>query len=217
MSRCRWMHSRCGLLLLLAVAAMPLRAANVEVQALFTHAAMLKIQGQSKMLKVGQSFAGVTLVSADSKGAVIEMDGKRQQVVVSQRISGQYQAPVKREVSIPRDARMQYLAQAEINGRRVQVMVDTGANVVAMNAAQAGALGIDYRAGTPSKVETAGGVVDAWTVTLDAVDVGGIRVDSVRASVIDGSYPATILLGMTYLQHVEMHERDGILLLSRGF
>jgi aspartyl protease family protein len=199
------------------VSGMPVRAADVEVQALFTHAAMLKIEGQSKMLKVGKSFGGVTLLEANSREAIIEIAGKRQTVTVSQRISGNYEQPKQREVRITRDSRMQYLSQAEINGRGVKVLVDTGANVVAMNSIQAQSLGINYRSGTPSRVETAGGVVAAWIVTLDAVDVGGIVVNGVQASVIEGTHPVTILLGMTYLKHVEMQEKNGILLLSRSY
>ena len=52
---------------------------------------------------------------------------------------------------------------------------------------------------------------------LDSVDVGGIRVDGVRASVIEGEHPRAILLGMTYLKHVEMREKNGVLQLSRDY
>jgi aspartyl protease family protein len=112
---------------------------------------------------------------------------------------------------------MQYLTQAEVNGRRVQVMVDPGANVIAMNSSQARSLGIDYLSGAPSEVSTASGVVSAWMISLDSVNVGGIRVNGVQASVIEGGYPETILLGMTYLKHVQMQEKNGILLLSRDY
>ena len=74
---------------------------------------------------------------------------------------------------------------------------------------------MDYSAGTSGQVETASGNVNAWLVTLDSVNVGGIRVDNVRASVVDGDFPATILLGMTFLKHVEMQESNGVLSLSR--
>ncbi len=90
-------------------------------------------------------------------------------------------------------------------------------NVVAMNSGHAASLGIDFRAGTPAQVETASGVVEAWVVALQSVDVGGIRVDNVRATVVEGTHPTTILLGMTYLQHVQMNEKNGILLLSRDY
>ena len=187
------------------------------MQALFTDAAMLKIQGQSKLLKVGQSHGGVTLVEATSSRAVLELGGERREVGVSGRISGKYLAPSTREVRIPRDAQMQYRAQAELNGRRLEVLVDTGANIVAMNSTQARRLGIDYRKGMPSRVETAAGLVNAWIVTLDSVNVGGIEVSGVRATVIEGTHPNTVLLGMSFLEHVEMREKNGILLLSRGY
>ena len=110
---------------------------------------------------------------------------------------------------------MQYITGALINGRNVQVMVDTGANVVALNTRQAAALGLDYEAGMPSTLETASGVADAWVLNLERVEVGGIPVEGVRATVVVGDYPTTILLGMSYLQHVELRERNGVLSLSR--
>lgn len=192
-------------------------AQNVQVQALFTNAAMLKISGTSKMLKAGQSFGNVKLIEANSKVAVIELNGKRRELKVSQRITGNYEQAKAREVSIPRNSAMQYIVQATINGRAMRVLVDTGANVVAMNSAHATALGVDYAAGIPSQVVTASGTVGAWVVKLDSIDVGGIRVDNVQASVVGGTHPTTILLGMTYLQHVQMQEKNGILMLSRDY
>jgi aspartyl protease family protein len=190
-------------------------AQDVQVQALFTNAAMLKISGTSKMLKVGQSFGAVKLIEANSQVAIIELNGKRRELKVSQRITGNYERAKTRQVSIPRDSAMQYIVQATINGRGMRVLVDTGANVVAMNSAHATALGIDFSAGIPSQVVTASGTAGAWVVKLDSIDVGGIRVDNVQASVVGGTHPTTILLGMTYLQHVQMQEKNGILMLSR--
>jgi aspartyl protease family protein len=66
-------------------------------------------------------------------------------------------------------------------------------------------------------VETAGGILQAWQVTLRSVDVGGIRVDGVQASVVEGDFPADVLLGMTFLRHVEMQETNGVLSLSRSW
>ena len=73
------------------------------------------------------------------------------------------------------------------------------------------------RSARRARVTTASGVTNAYQITLNSVDVGGIRVDRVLATVIEGSFPEMPLLGTTYLQHVEMHEKDGILLLMRKF
>jgi len=190
---------------------------TVEVQGLLKGAAILKVAGQSKLIRVGQSLQGVTLLEATSQEATVEIDGVRHVLTMSQRIASSYSVPEIQEVLIQRDEKMQYRAKATINGRSISVLVDTGANIVAMNKSQARALGLDPTSGEPSHVETASGMIEARIVMLDSVDVGGIRVENVRATVLDGAYPTTILLGMTYLRHVNMNESGGILSLSRAF
>ncbi|MEM8662275.1 MAG: TIGR02281 family clan AA aspartic protease [Pseudomonadota bacterium] len=190
---------------------------RVEVEALFTDAAFLKIDGERKMLKAGQSHKGVVLVSAHSRTATLEIDGVVVELGTTRRIGTRYERAESQVVSIPRDAMLQYQTTARINGRAVQVLVDTGANVVALNSRQADALGIDYSAGQLGRVETASGAVNAWIVNLRSVDVGGIRVENVQASVLEGSFPSTVLLGMTFLRHVKMEEVDGVLSLSRAW
>ena len=192
-------------------------APNIEVEALMTDAAVLKIDGERKMLKAGQSYKGVTLVSAYSRTATLEVDGKQQVVGLSRRIGADFQEPKEQVVSIRRDERLQYNTTIMINGRSMPALVDTGANLVALSSKHAQALSIDYKTGLQSQVETASGMVGAWLITLRSVSVGGIRVENVQATVVDGNFPTTILLGMSYLKHVEMKENNGVLSLSRGW
>ena len=196
-----------------------LRAAppRIEVEGLFTDAAVLQIDGERKMLKAGQSYKAVTLVAAYSRTATLEVDGQTMVLGISRRVGTRYESAEVQVVSIPHDANMQYQTTAAINGRSLQVLVDTGANVVALNSGHARALGLDYRVGVPARVETASGSVEAWFVTLRTVDVGGIRVDNVEATVVEGNFPSTVLLGMTYLRHVKMEEAGGVLSLSRAW
>ena len=65
-------------------------------------------------------------------------------------------------------------------------------------------------------VETASDKIAAWKVKLESVDVGGIRVNHVEATVVEGTFPTVILLGMTYLRHVKIEEKQGVMTLSRG-
>jgi aspartyl protease family protein len=188
---------------------------NVAVEGLLPNAAVLNVDGQRKMLRVGQSFRGVTLKASDGSTATIEVEGKRMQLGLSQYIGSNYAVPKETVVTIPRNDHMQYLTNASINGRTASVLVDTGANIVALSEAHALTLGIKYKEGQRSVVQTASGVVNSRLVTLRSVDVGGIKVDNVQASVIEGSHPDTILLGMSYLRHVKLSEQNGILTLSR--
>jgi aspartyl protease family protein len=190
---------------------------SVVVEALMGKAAVLMIDGQRKMLGVGESFAGVTLVATEATAATVEVDGRTETVGLSQHVATTYQKLEERVVTIARDSKLQYQTNAIINGRSALVLVDTGANVVAISSFQAKAMGVNYTEdGTPSQVETASGVIDAHSVTLQSVSVGGLQVDNVPATVIEGAYPATILLGMSYLRHVKIHEHDGILSLSKS-
>ena len=178
---------------------------------LFKGAALLNVDGEQKLLRVGQVWKNVALLEASSRQAVAEIDGERVTLVVSTRITSNYTVPEARQVQVQRNSRRQYVTNATINGYRIPVMVDTGANIVAMNSSVARAAGVEYEAGTPTRVGTASGVVNAWSVTLDSVDVGGIRIDHVSATVLEGAFPETVLLGMSYLQHVELKESNGVL------
>lgn len=202
------------LALLLCSAAV--HAAQIDLQGLMPKAAVLLIDGERKMLREGQTFKGVTLIAAYSRTATVEIDGERSVIGLSRRVGTQYQAPPAKVVTISRNANLQYRVNAAINGRQLEVLVDTGANMVAINQPEAERLGIDLQSAPRAQVETASGVVPAWSVSLASVSVGGIRVDNVPATVIAGDFPGTVLLGMTFLQHVKMEENQGILTLSRS-
>ncbi|MEO0435980.1 MAG: TIGR02281 family clan AA aspartic protease [Pseudomonadota bacterium] len=192
-------------------------AVDLVVEALLPGTAVLRIDGRRTTLKVGKSSGGVRLISADAKSAVVEINGQRQQLGVSQRISGQFSAPEKRAVRIPLDQARQYRTNAEINGVRISVIVDTGANIIAMSERHAQLLGIDPTVGTQVRVTTAGSQVPGRSLLLDSVDVGGIRVHSVEATVIKGDFPVDVLLGMSFLEHVQMVDENGVLTLEARF
>ncbi|NCF19686.1 MAG: TIGR02281 family clan AA aspartic protease [Haliea sp.] len=192
-------------------------APTIEVEALMTNTAVLKIDGERKTLRAGETYKGVTLISAYSRTATLEVDGKQMVVGISRRIGADYQQPSEQVVTIRRDARLQYNTNATINGRSMPVLVDTGANLVALSSVHAKKLAIDYQTGVQARVETASGMVNAWVITLRSVSVGGIRVENVEATVVEGSFPNTVLLGMSYLKHVDIKESNGVLSLSRAW
>ena len=188
----------------------------ITAAALYEGRAMLGIDGRQRLLRAGEtSPEGVTLISATAREAVIEIDGRRQTLAPGRDTGGGFAAPGRKRVAIQRGGRQEYLVAGTVNGLQVQFLVDTGANVVAMNSADARRLGIDYRLhGAPGAVQTAGGVVPAWSVTLDRVEVAGIVVRHVAASVIEGNHPAQLLLGMSWLGHVSMREEHGVFYLE---
>ncbi|WP_439107110.1 retropepsin-like aspartic protease family protein [Congregibacter sp.] len=203
-----------ALLLVLALAFASSLHAEILVEALLPGLAVLKIDGRRVTLRDGQSENGVLLIAADAQSALVEVAGQQQRLRVSQRISGQFREPEERSIAIPRNDQMQYVTNVEVNDVRLAMIVDTGANIIALNSRDARAVGIGENEGVAARVQTAGSIVPARRVLLDSVTVGGIRIDSVTATVIDGDQPSVALLGMSYLQHVDIQEEGGILTLK---
>nr|WP_281388645.1 retropepsin-like aspartic protease [Litorivivens lipolytica] len=191
--------------------------ADVQVNALFEGSAYLTVNGQQKLLRKGQSFEGITLLDANPSRALVEIDGQQQELTLTSRINASYRANDTLEVVLRRDSQLKYMTQAVINGRSIAALVDTGANVMALSSRHASQLGIDFKKGERSAVTTASGVAPSYRVILRSVSVGGIKVHNIQAVVVEGDYPQEVLLGMSYLTHVDMQERDNILTLRARY
>lgn len=202
---------------LLGLLALPLLAApgSVMVQGLFKDAALLEIDGQSRLMKVGQRDpSGVVLLAASSRAATVEIDGRRMQLQLNRRVGGQYRAPARQSLSLHRNLRREYRTAVSINGRVVDAIVDTGATLVSLSGRQAAELGIAYRQGRETRVNTASGQARGYLVMLDKVDLAGMTRHLVPAVVVEGDYPQELLLGMSFLEHMNMREEENILTLT---
>ena len=115
------------------------------------------------------------------------------------------------QVVLQRNRAGHYVAGGRINGEPVVFMVDTGATDVALSLPLARRLGLRLRPGGVSV--TANGRVETWRTRLDSVDLGGLVLRDVRASVLPNMPGEEVLLGMSYLKHLELIQRDGTLTL----
>ena len=185
---------------------------KIEVQGLFSNKAVLMIDGKMHILAVGKiSPEGVKLISANSRGAVLEVGGKQKQYLLgsSSSVSTSFAQRKSNKETIYVSSGGMYKTFGSINGRSVQFLVDTGASAIAMNTDQAKSLGILYdKIGIPAGVSTASGYERAYRIRLKSVTVGGITEKNVEALVIDGKHPGPILLGMTFLGRLNI-EHDG--------
>jgi aspartyl protease family protein len=190
------------------------QAADISVTALFGGKAQISVDGgKPRMLSAGQtSPEGVKLVSADSKGAVIEFQGKRRNLALGSgmRIGGSELSAGNSgaSVTLAADERGHYMTVGQVNGGTVQFLVDTGATAIALPSADARRLGINYLNGQRGFTQTANGRAAAYRVTLDTVKVGDITLHAVEAVVLEGDGLKVALLGMSFLNRTEM-KRDG--------
>jgi aspartyl protease family protein len=203
--------------LLLLAAALPAAAADVSLVGTFdTKAAILSIDGGApKAVKVGQSFGGVTVISVDNDKATVEVDGKRRSLARGQTFSTSGSGD-RQSATLVAGRGGHYVAEGAVNGGAVRFIVDTGASMIALPASDANRLGIDYRKGRLASVQTAAGVTPAYIVQLDTVRVGGIELNNVEGVVIESGLPMA-LLGMSFLNRVEIRHEAGRMLLIRRF
>ena len=192
---------------------------DVRVVGLFSGRAVVVIEGRQHVLKIGQTTPeGVKLIAADSEAAVFEIDGEELVARLDGRVTARKRTAGVREFQISRNLVGMYTTVGSINGQTVSFLVDTGATRVAINAAEARRLGIDYRVvGTPMNVTTASGVEHAWGVNLNAVKVGELELRNVGGVVLEGEQPAKALLGMSYLGRLEMLNSGRVMTLRKKY
>lgn len=165
--------------------------------------------GEPKAVKVGQKWNGINLLSIERGEATVEIDGKRRVLKIGQhhRSGVAAASSTPQSVTLAADARGHFVTEGSINGNPVRFLVDTGATTVALPAAEAQRLGIDYRKGERGYTNTAGGVVPIYRVRLDSVKLGAIELTGIDGVVIEQGLDIA-LLGMTFLNRVDM-KRDG--------
>ena len=194
-------------------------ATQVRVVGLFPGAAVLNVDGQRKLVKVGQvGPGGVMVVSADSRGAVLRVDGVERTYNLSREYSDGFAEAQKKQLSVAKGIGGHYWIAGSVNGQSIQFLVDTGATSVALNDEHARRLGIDYRVmGSPLQVSTASGTARGWRVTLDRVKVGELEVLGVDAVVLEGGSPTEALLGMSFLGRVGWKVEQDVLVLESKY
>lgn len=110
-----------------------------------------------------------------------------------------------------------FATSATVNGASLPFIVDTGATNVSIDAQMAQQIGIDFRRGTPIMTSTANGLVRAWQVRFDSVAVGPITLYNVEGSVREGPALGVGLLGMSFLNRIEMRREGEALTLIKRF
>ena len=194
------------------------QAADVVVVGLFADKAVLKIDGEQKLLRAGQHYKSITLISADSQKAVLEIDGKRGEYKIGSDLSTSFAPRDTRKTQIARDRYGHYFTTAVINGMPVNAMIDTGATTVALNQRLADKLNIPYRVrGTVMQVGTASGSAKAWAIRLNNVKLGEIERRDVDAVVVEGTAPSEVLIGMSFLRSLSMRDENNVLYLEAKY
>ncbi len=174
--------------------------------------AMLHIDGKRHLLAPGEtSPEGVTLVSAGSDIAVVEVNGYQEVLTLGATAvyPGTLERPVNEDagddsVSLWAGPGGFFYADGTINGYPVHFLIDTGANTVAISGDLARRIGLDHAGLKQELATTAGGLSPVVPITLDRVSVGDITLNDVAAGIMPGQHPETPLLGLSFLGKLDM-------------
>lgn len=206
-------------LLCLLSSGMVMATTQVNIVGLFSNKAVIIINGgKPKTLSVGETSEGVKLVAADSQSATLQIEGKTQRLAMGQAASvGGSPTNATTSATLYANTQGHFVSDCQINGVTLKFLLDTGATTVALNSGDAKYANIDYKRGEPIRISTANGIVTAYRVSLSSLKIGGITLNQVEASVLEGGSPPIVLLGMSALNRLDMKRQDIALTLTKKY
>lgn len=187
-------------------------AQSIVAEAVLGNLVVLNIDGQRSNIRVGESKQNVTVISADNNYVDVEIAGKPLRLRIgAAAVTSRYTPSTKTEKILRNEFGM-YTTRGAINKKNANFIIDTGATFVAISEQHAQQFGIDYkRQGTPTQVSTANGIVPAYFIRFDSVTVGTITLSQVEGVVVTGGGLPEILLGMSFLNRVDVSYSGGIM------
>ena len=193
-------------------------ATDVTLSGLFTNKAVVQIDGGPlRTLSVGQNTPeGVALVSVERDAATFDIDGKRMTLGLG-RARMAASAPTVESAVLTADVQGHFTTDGQVNGMPIRFVVDTGATLISLPASEARRLSLDYRKGQKAMMGTANGNTPGYLVKLDTVRIGSVTLHGVDAVVIDGAGLTSPLLGMSFLNRMNMKREGDIMTLTRRY
>jgi len=169
-----------------------------------------EIREQKRMGLAMQALAWLVVLGL---GVMFFSDLIEKQYNPNQALETRYVEGGSREVVLQRNKFGHYVTSGEINGASVTFMLDTGATGVAIPGDIATKLGLKRGRAFPTR--TANGISTSYAANLDRVSVGAIELYDVRAGIAPGLQSDQILLGMSFLKHIEFTQRGDTLILRQ--
>jgi aspartyl protease family protein len=178
-------------------------ALDVNVVGLFPNKAVVQIDG-----------GALQTLSVEPDGATFDIQGQRMALGLGH---ARMQPTTAASAMATVDERGHFVADGQINGVPIRFTIDTGATFISLPAGEARRLGLDYLKGRKAIMETANGVAAAYRVKLDTVRVGDLTVNNVDAVVMEGDSLPVALLGMSFLNRMDIRREGQIMMLTKRY
>ena len=193
-------------------------ATDVGLAGLFPGKALLTINGGPPRIVLinVRTDEGVTVLSVEGETATLDIDGKKRVLRVGQNVASQSSGSGPATAVLSADSRGHFVTTGNVNGTSIRFLVDTGASMISLGAADARRIGIDASKGQVGYTQTANGVTQVTLVKLNAVRVGDIVLNNVDATVHQHDLPIA-LLGMSFLNRMEMQRNGDTMTLKKRY
>ena len=196
-------------------------AQTVALSGMLGGKALVIVDGSApKSIAAGESYKGVKIVSTQGDQAVMEIAGKRLTMRVGEAPASVGGSPDigagGTQVVLSAGNGGHFFTQGQINGRTVQLVVDTGASAVSLSVDEAERVGLNYKTGQAMHLSTANGVIPGWRVKLASLRIGDVVVYDVDAVVSSSAMPY-VLLGNSYLAHFQMTRTNEQMVLTKRY
>ena len=194
-------------------------ALDVNVVGLFPNKAVVQIEGGAlRTLSVGQKTRdAIILLSVERDGATFDIQGRRVALALGHTRTQTSPAAAANYALVPTDEQGNLVADGQVNGMPVRFAVDTGATFITLPAREASRLGLDYHKGQKTVMKTANGDVFAYRLKLDTVRVGDVAVDNVDAVIMEGNSLPIALLGMSFLNRMDIRREGAMMTLTKRY
>lgn len=194
-------------------------AQTVGLAGMMGDKALLIVDGAPpKSVATGDTYKGVKVLSIAGDAAQVDIGGKKVSLRVGDAPSniGGAAGVSGTRVILTASSGGHFMTQGQINGNTVTFMVDTGATLVSLSTTDADRMGLSYRDGRLDQTSTANGVIPAWRIKLNSVQVGDVMVYNVDAVVSQGSMPY-VLLGNSFLSRFQMSRTNEQMMLEKRY
>ncbi len=124
----------------------------------------------------------------------------------NQDVAVQYNDDKIAEVKLLQNRRGHYVANGKINGQTVTFLLDTGATQISIPESVAERLQLEK--GYPGQAVTANGTVTVYSTELETVTLGAITLHDLRGHINPHMDGEEILLGMNFMRHLEIIQRN---------
>lgn len=201
------------------LAAGPVGAQTVNLVGLSAGKALLVIDGAApRFLGAGDAASGVRVITVNTDAAVVDIHGERRTLHLGEQPLTAAAPPASqaRRIVLVADGAGHFTGQAQVNGRMLPFLLDTGATLTVLSESQARQIGLTTSTGRVVRVKTANGEGMGRAVMLDTVHVGDATTYNVDALVIPSSLPY-MLLGNSFLARFGMRRENDRMILEQRY